>query len=192
MTGRCFKVIFITGLFLAWIAKAPSIQADNASEIIRTQVEQITTSGQLSIGEEGITSVSVLPELYERCGFCLLWENPDNIVTLMQEIANIGDDGLDPEDYHFTLLSDLHARIKASLKIGMTDNRVPALRKRLSISGDKEFPNLKANRRHFTEVVNTGFLIEKFQDEFAFAHTSPTVNRDECRLISQIGIFKKR
>jgi len=112
--GRLFKVIFITGLFLVSIAKVPTVQADITSEIIRTQVEQITASGQLSIENAAIASVSVLPELYERCGFCLLWKNPDNVSTLMQEIANIGEDGLDPEDYHFTPLRDLHARIKAA------------------------------------------------------------------------------
>ncbi len=65
MTGRFFKIVFITGLFLASIAKVPSIQADNASEIIRNQVEQITTSGQLSIGDADIASVSVLPKLLD-------------------------------------------------------------------------------------------------------------------------------
>jgi len=114
MMGRFFNVIFIIGLLLVSITKVPSVQADITTEIIRTQVEQITTIGELSIGEEGIASVSVLPELYERCGFCLLWDNPDNVTTLMQEIANIGEDGLNPEDYHFRALSKLHARIKAA------------------------------------------------------------------------------
>jgi hypothetical protein len=62
MTRRFFKVIFISGLFLASITNAPPVQADNTTEIIRTQVEQITTSGELSVGDEGIASVSVLPE----------------------------------------------------------------------------------------------------------------------------------
>jgi murein L,D-transpeptidase YcbB/YkuD len=114
MMGRFFKVIFIIALFLVSITNVPPVQADITTEIIRTQVEQITRSGELGLGDEGIASVSVLPELYERCGFCLLWDNPDNIATLMQEIANIGEDGLDPEDYHFTALRDLHARIKAA------------------------------------------------------------------------------
>ena len=114
MRRRFFKVIFITGFFLASVVKIPFVQADMTSEIVRTQVEQITISGQLSIGNAAIASVSVLPELYERCSFCLLWKNPDNVAILMQEIANIGEDGLDPEDYHFTPLSDLHARIKAT------------------------------------------------------------------------------
>jgi murein L,D-transpeptidase YcbB/YkuD len=113
MRLRIFKVIFITGLFLASITTVPSAQADITIEIIRTQVEQITTTGELSIGEESIASVNVLPELYERCGFCLLWDNPDNVATLIQKIANIGEDGLNPEDYHFRALSKLHTRIKA-------------------------------------------------------------------------------
>lgn len=113
MRLQIFKVIFITGLFLASITTVPSAQADITTEIIRAQVEKITTSGELSIGEEGIASVNVLPELYQRCGFCLLWNNPDNVATLIQEIANIGEDGLNPEDYHFRTLSKLHTRIKA-------------------------------------------------------------------------------
>jgi murein L,D-transpeptidase YcbB/YkuD len=114
MRGRCFRVVFIIGLFLILIAKVPSVQADITSEIIRTKVEQITISGRLSIGDADIASVSVLPELYERCDFCLLWDNPENVATLMREIASIGEDGLDSEDYHFTPLRDLHARIMAA------------------------------------------------------------------------------
>ena len=114
MMGRFFKVILIIGLVLAWITHAAPVQADLTTEIIRAQVEQITTSGELSIGDKGIASVSVLPELYERCGFCLLWDNPDNIDILMQEIADIGQDGLDPEDYHFTALRNLQTRIEAA------------------------------------------------------------------------------
>ena len=114
MRIRVFKIIFIAGIFLASIAKAPFVQADFINEIIRTQVEQITASGELNIGDENIASVSVLPELYERCNFCLLWDRPENVAILMQEIANIGEDGLDPEDYHYKALKDLNARIKAA------------------------------------------------------------------------------
>jgi murein L,D-transpeptidase YcbB/YkuD len=114
MRRRVRKIIFIAATFLATIAKVPYVQADFINEIIRTQVEQITTSGELSIGDESIASVSVLPELYERCAFCLLWDSPENAAILMQEIANIGEDGLDPEDYHYKALENLSARIKAA------------------------------------------------------------------------------
>ena len=114
MTGRSFTVIFSIGLLLISIAIVPSVQADITTEIIRTHVEQISTIGELRIGEKSVASVSVLPELYERCGFCQLWDDPNDVAALMQEIANIGEDGLDPEDYHFKALSDLHARIKAA------------------------------------------------------------------------------
>ena len=114
MRRRFFKLVFIAVIFLASIAKVPFVQADFINEFVRTQVEQITTSGELDIGDESIASVSILPELYERCGFCLLWNSPQNVAILMQEIANIGEDGLDPEDYHYKALKDLNARIKAA------------------------------------------------------------------------------
>ena len=56
----------------------------------------------------------VLPEFYERCSFCLLWGNPDNVAGLMKEIAAIGEDGLDSADYHFKALEDLQTRIEAT------------------------------------------------------------------------------
>jgi hypothetical protein len=59
MRLRFFNVIFITGLFLASITNVPSVQADITTEIIGAQVEQITTTGDLSIGDEGIASVNV-------------------------------------------------------------------------------------------------------------------------------------
>jgi murein L,D-transpeptidase YcbB/YkuD len=109
-----FRILFAVGIFLASIAKVTCVQADLINEIIRTQVEQITASEELNIGDESIASVSVLPELYERCDFCLLWDRPENVAILLQEIANIGEDGLDPEDYHYGELKDLDARIKAA------------------------------------------------------------------------------
>ncbi|UCF90068.1 MAG: L,D-transpeptidase family protein, partial [Desulfobacterales bacterium] len=114
MRRRVFKIISIVGIFLTSISEVPFVQADFINEIIRTQVEQITTSGELNIGDESIASVSVLPELYERCDFCLLWDSPENVAVLMQELASIGEDGLDPEDYHYKALKDLNAQIKTA------------------------------------------------------------------------------
>lgn len=113
MSGRLGPLTLGVG-FLLLLAQIPFVRADMTTEILRSKVEQLTFQGELKIGDEEIASLSVLPELYERCGFCLLWGNPDNIATLMQEIAEIGDDGLRPEDYHFKALTDLQARIKTA------------------------------------------------------------------------------
>lgn len=113
MIGRFFYLICRIGLIILLI-KIPFVQADMANEIVRTKVEQLTFSGELNIGDEGISSLSVLPELYERCGFCRLWVNPENVATLIQEIAHIGEDGLEPEDYHFSALNGLQAQIEAA------------------------------------------------------------------------------
>ncbi|MGD8959210.1 MAG: L,D-transpeptidase family protein [Desulfobacteraceae bacterium] len=114
MPVRLLHIALIIGSLLVLITEAPSVLADVTTEIVRTKVEQLSFSGELNIGDEQIASVSVLPELYERCGFCLLWGNPDNVAGLMQEIAAIGEDGLDSGDYHFKALEDLQIRIEAT------------------------------------------------------------------------------
>ncbi|MEE4606704.1 MAG: hypothetical protein V2J65_35865 [Desulfobacteraceae bacterium] len=72
MPARLLHVALIIGSLLVLITEAPSVLADVTTEIVRTRVEQLSFSGELNIGNEQIASVSVLPELYERCGFCLL------------------------------------------------------------------------------------------------------------------------
>jgi murein L,D-transpeptidase YcbB/YkuD len=53
----------------------------------------------------------VLPELYEKNGFCLLWTNPQNIDELFAAIKTIDEDGLHPEDYHFTKIEKMRSQI---------------------------------------------------------------------------------
>ena len=85
MAGRFFKVILISGLFITSITIGASAQEEMTTERIRTKVEQFPNAGELRIGNAGIASVSVLRELYERCGFCLLWDDPNNVDDLFAE-----------------------------------------------------------------------------------------------------------
>jgi len=113
MAGRFFKLILISGLFITSITIGASVQEEMTTERIRTKVEQIRNTNELRIGDAGIASVNVLPELYERCGFCLLWDDPNNVDDLMREVEQIEEDGLDSDDYHFGILQNLRSQIKA-------------------------------------------------------------------------------
>lgn len=48
--------------------------------------------------------------LNEKNGFRLLWTNPQNIDELFAAIKTIDEDGLHPEDYHFTKIEKMRSQ----------------------------------------------------------------------------------
>ena len=71
---------------------------------IQEGIDQIWTTGQLDIGYANVASKHVLPRLYERNDFQLIWQNLQNVTDLLNELKNIEKDGLNPEDYHLSTL----------------------------------------------------------------------------------------
>ena len=83
-------------------------------EIIRSKTEQLITTGSLKIEGAQIASVKVLPELYEINEFQPLWTNPKNVEDLFNAVNTIDEDGLHPDDYHFTQIKILRSRLESS------------------------------------------------------------------------------
>jgi murein L,D-transpeptidase YcbB/YkuD len=52
------------------------------------------------IGRDRIASTGVLPDLYERAGFELLWERPGAAQGMLAAVRGAEAHGLDPNDYH--------------------------------------------------------------------------------------------
>ncbi len=52
----------------------------------------------------GISSMSILEPLYKANAFNPLWADPQTLDQLFQAIHAIDEDGLDPEDYHLSIL----------------------------------------------------------------------------------------
>ena len=99
----CIQTILISGYALA---------ADQKNvEIIRSKVEKIRSSETLKIYDAQIASITVLPELYENKGFQRLWTNPQHVEDLFSAIKDIDEDGLRPDDYHFTIIEHLRSQI---------------------------------------------------------------------------------
>ena len=101
----CVQTILIAGAALA--------TEDKSTEIIKNKVEQIRTTQTLQIDDVQIASITVLPELYENNGFQRLWTNSRNVEDLFDAIRTIDDDGLRPDDYHFTKIEQLRSRIES-------------------------------------------------------------------------------
>jgi len=89
-------------------------QEDRANLIIEERIDQLWTTGKLTIGYANIASKLWLPGLYERNDFKLLWQNPQNVADLLKEIGSISEDGLAPEDYHLSQLLVLKLRLDQS------------------------------------------------------------------------------
>ncbi len=98
----CLQIILSTGVALA--------AGDKIAEIIRSKVGQITSQGGLQIAGAHIASTTVLPEVYEENGFKRLWTNPQNVEDLYNAVTTIDEDGLRPDDYHYTILNQLRSR----------------------------------------------------------------------------------
>jgi murein L,D-transpeptidase YcbB/YkuD len=86
-------------------------QIDSTRLIIQGKIDELWTSGKLRIGYADIASKHWLPDLYERNDFHLLWQNPQNVKDLLDDIGSIADDGLNPEDYHLSQLLVLKLRL---------------------------------------------------------------------------------
>ena len=109
---RYLSRIFLVGCVLVILSTGLALATDTeVAETIRSKVEQITSKGGLQIEGAQIASVTVLPELYEKNGFQLLWTNSQNVEDLFKAIKTIEEDGLRPDDYHFAQIEQLRSRI---------------------------------------------------------------------------------
>lgn len=71
------------------------------AETLRRSVEQLRSTGEVTVAGRKLRSVIALPEVYEISGFQLLWTDAANQEGLLGEIAAVGGEGLDADDYHF-------------------------------------------------------------------------------------------
>ncbi|GAG67843.1 unnamed protein product, partial [marine sediment metagenome] len=81
---------------------------------INSRVKQIGTTTGLEIQGEAISSVIVIPALYQERNNSSLWTNQDSIRQLLDAIRSIGADGLDPADYHLVTLEQLQQQISSN------------------------------------------------------------------------------
>jgi murein L,D-transpeptidase YcbB/YkuD len=100
---------------------APVAGAENdlTVDIIRDKIEQIRFFKTLKLGDASIASTKVLPEIYEKENFRLIWTDPDAIQQLLDAVCTIREDGLDPQDYH---LKELLLYQKATRTTGNNDH----------------------------------------------------------------------
>ncbi len=110
------SIVVSLGLPMMPATTAADAAADAAGEqeFLRERVEALG-SGRLDRVEGAtIAAGSLLEEFYARCGFRPAWTAPGKPDQLLAAIRAIADDGLDPEDYHLSVLETVKARIPAA------------------------------------------------------------------------------
>ena len=107
----CFFLFLLVMLFTPVTTVASS--ADDAlREQIRERVSCLRAENGLDIADREIASARVLPALYEKFDYRLLWTNSQSVSQLFAVLDSIQEDGLDPVDYHGPLLTQMKGRIE--------------------------------------------------------------------------------
>ncbi|UCD88717.1 MAG: L,D-transpeptidase family protein [Desulfobacterales bacterium] len=110
-------LIFLNLIFVSIVCA----QENLTSLIIQDRIDQIWTTGRLDISYANVASKHILPKLYERNDFQLIWQNLQNINDLLNELKIIEEDGLNPEDYHLSTL------LVQKLNLEKSDSSEPSL-----------------------------------------------------------------
>lgn len=158
--------IFLNLLFISMIFA----QENLTSLKIQEGIDQIWTTGQLDIGHANVASKLILPRLYERNDYQLIWQNLQNVTDLLNELKNIEEDGLNPEDYHLStlLVQKLHLEqsespepsLLADYDILLTDSLIRLIGHLYFGKVDPE--NLHPNWR-MTREINDTDTVEKIE-----------------------------
>ncbi|MDH3899835.1 MAG: L,D-transpeptidase family protein [Gammaproteobacteria bacterium] len=104
-------------LFVLLVLPVTSLMAARDAALrdeISSMVAQIGTPAALEIQGEAISSVIVIPALYQQRDYAPLWTNKYSIRQLLAAIRSIGADGLDPADYHLAALERLQQQVSSS------------------------------------------------------------------------------
>ena len=112
MAVRIIKAFLIVTFFNFSIYSISFAQNEDANAIVEERIDELWTAGELNIGYASIASKHWLPNLYEGNDFKLLWQNPQNVKDLLDEVGKIAEDGLNPEDYHLSQLLVLKLRLE--------------------------------------------------------------------------------
>jgi murein L,D-transpeptidase YcbB/YkuD len=120
--------ILLIILFLSACQTVSGASISPDSAMIRGKVEQIRAGTTLNVDGQTVSSVLVLPALYERRDYTLLWNNPQAVSQLIKVLEHVDEDGLSSSDYHLPIIlalkenhTDKNSATIADLDLLMTD-----------------------------------------------------------------------
>lgn len=106
---------WITCLCALLIQQVLQAQSDEA---LRKRVEVLVSGQTLEVAGEQIYSSTLLPQLYLENGFQKVW-TPSLRESLLSEIRQASDQGLNPDDYHLQSIQSLSANASGSNEVAL-------------------------------------------------------------------------
>jgi len=100
-----YSLLFFLIVPLASIAQEAPVDAGFKGEVLQ-RASTLEQAGRLTIGAQTIHSAGLILRIYELNGYQPLW-NDSNIPALRTALADLSNDGLRPEDYHFAEVDSL-------------------------------------------------------------------------------------
>ena len=99
-------------LFLLAIFGFGGASADEpvTATLMQQRMAELRETGQLTVAGVPLRAVGAIPLTYEEMGYSLAWTDPQRCGELVDAIEDAHAEGLDPEDYYFARLKELHAR----------------------------------------------------------------------------------
>ena len=123
-------LLIISFLWLLFLHVTPAAAEGNLQ--IRSWVEKIKVGDCVRDKDCPISSVILLPKLYEKYNYQFIWTDQISIRQLVDAIKDSYHDGLTPEDYHLSLIQQLQGELaadpdpakQAELDVVLTDSLV--------------------------------------------------------------------
>ena len=123
--------LFIITILCLSFSQVNLAAAEEKSQI-HSWVERIKSGNCAKDKECPISSVILLPKLYEKYNYQPIWTNPGSVRQLIDAIKDSYHDGLTPEDYHLSLIQKLQRALvakpdlakQAKLDVVLTDSLV--------------------------------------------------------------------
>ena len=100
MATNVRKKSLILGLGLLLYAGMSMAQDDVVQEVVRLEIELLSSSGRLEFRGVEVASGGLIVEIYENRQFRPAWTDTDQVGELLTAIEATAADGLDPSDYH--------------------------------------------------------------------------------------------
>ena len=108
-TGKFFHAALALACMVMATAVSGNPQGDETNEPVMAQPEPYTDIPTQVLGTP-LLAPEALAQFYRNRKSRLAWTDPDQWQQLIAAIADAGDDGLSPLDYHWDLLSELEQR----------------------------------------------------------------------------------
>jgi murein L,D-transpeptidase YcbB/YkuD len=99
--------LVVSALAVASPVEAQRTDARSVTDELKWRVERLGSVGSSRVGDEMVQSHALILAAYEQHGFQPLWTEAAAVQSLLRSIAEVREDGLDPEAYHLSALTSL-------------------------------------------------------------------------------------